>query len=288
MIKTRHFIAPMVLTALLSSCYGTGGKEQQSLAEISKQELATALEERDELLALVKDVSAGLEEIKQLENMMAAAATRPADSPHQKKQILTDIARLKNKISRRKAHLKELEEKLQKSTINNKDLTETVRAFGMQMDSQMDEIESLRLELTAASEQIGVLNEAVDSLNSTVSAVTDERDSARQTSVRLANELNICYYVIATKSQLKDYNILKSGFLRSTKLMKGDFDKNGFTIGDKRLIPALATGSSKAKILTNHPEESYEFIDDNGHKTLRIIDPAAFWSLTNYLVIQTD
>lgn len=66
-METKHLIIPIVITILLLSCNGTEDREQQSLAEISKQELATALNERDQLLSLVKEVSAGLDEIKQLE-----------------------------------------------------------------------------------------------------------------------------------------------------------------------------------------------------------------------------
>lgn len=68
----------------------------------------------------------------------------------------------------------------------------------MLIDSQMDEIESLKEQLTAAHKQIGALSTAVDSLNTTVSTVTDERDNAQETSARFENELNICYYVVAT------------------------------------------------------------------------------------------
>ena len=53
----------MIIASTMISCNGNKEKEQQSLAEISKQELATALSERDQLLSLVKEVSAGLNEI---------------------------------------------------------------------------------------------------------------------------------------------------------------------------------------------------------------------------------
>ena len=57
-MKTRQIIIPAALAIALFSCNSGNEKEQQSLPEISKQELATALNERDQLLALVKEVSA--------------------------------------------------------------------------------------------------------------------------------------------------------------------------------------------------------------------------------------
>lgn len=284
----RQLILSMALAPMLFSCNGNEEKAQQSLAEISKQELATALNERDQLLALVKEVSAGLDEIKQLENIMTVAAGQTAENPRQRKQLLADIASLKAKIQQRKSQLNALENKLQKSTINNKELKETIAALRTQIDSQIDEIESLRQQLTAANEHIGQLNSAVESLNTAVTAITGERNAAREASVELQNELNTCFYVVAPKSELKKHHIIESGFLRKTKLMKGDFDRGFFVISDKRSLSSLPLNTSKARILSNHPESSYEITDENGQKTIRITDRDKFWSLTNYLVIQKD
>ena len=278
----------MVLTSMLLSCNVNNEKEQQSLAEVTKQELATALNERDQLLSLVKEVSAGLNEIKQLENIMTIAANKQYENPGQKTRILADIASLKKKIQQRKTHLDDLESKLQKSTINGKELQETIKALRTQIDSQMEEIESLRQQLTAANEHIGALNNAVDSLNTTVTTVTGERYAAQEASVKLENKLNACFYVIATKSELKKHNIIESSFLRKTKLMKGDFDKDFFVISDKRTLTTLPLNATKVKVLSRHPENSYELIEENGQKTLKINNPDKFWSLSNYLVIQKN
>ena len=125
-MKTRHIFIPMVIASILFSCNGNTGKEQQSLENITKQELATALAERDELLSLVKEVSVGLEQIKQLENIMTIAAANPNENPGQKARILADISAVKGKIRQRKEQLQNLEAKLHRSTINSKELKETI------------------------------------------------------------------------------------------------------------------------------------------------------------------
>lgn len=286
----------MVIASVLFSCNGyKEDREQQSLAEISKQELATALTERDQLLALVKEVSAGLEQIKQLENIMELSSRHPEKNPGRQAQILSDINALKETIRQRKIHLQELESQLQNSTINNKELKETIGALRVQMDAQIEEIESLKQQLMAANEHIGSLNSyigslntAVDSLSTAVSSVTSERNAARDSSSRLENELNTCYYVIATKSELKSHNIIQTGFLRKTKLMNGDFDSGCFVVSDKRSLRILPVNASKVRFLTNHPASSYRITDENGQKTIRITNPALFWSLSNYLVVEKN
>lgn len=297
MRKTSAIITAVLLLPLLLCCTHGYEKQQQSLMEASKQDLATAVQERDRLLVLVKEVYDDMEQIQQLENVMA---TGSGDFSH--KRLLTDINALKDTLQQRRRQLHDLEEALGRSAVSNDRLQETIHTLRTQIDSQMEEIESLRRQLTAAGRHIGVLNNRVDSLNAAVSTVKGERNAALETSQRLGrssqryeqqsqqleNELNTCYYVAATKKELKAHRIIDSGFLRKTRLMKGDFDKGSFAVQDKRTLAVLPLPGRKAKILTNHPEGSYELTEENGRKTLRITDPRRFWSLGNYLVIQTD
>lgn len=287
-MKINRFITSVAVISMLFSCNVNKENEQQSLEDISKQELVAALEERDRLLALVKDISAGMEQIKQLENIMAITAAHPKENSWQKAQILADISSLKEKIKQRKKQLADIETRLHESTINSKELQETIEALQIQIDSQIDEIESLRRQLTVANEQIDVLSDVVDSLNCMVSTVTTERDIAQNASVKLENELNTCYYVVATKSDLLKHHIIESGFLRKTKLMKGDFDKGFFVISDKRIFNVLPLNTKKARILTTHPETSYEMTEEYGNKVIKITNADEFWSLTDYLVIQKE
>lgn len=282
------FAAPVIALTATSCTPATNNENNRSLMEISKQELATALEERDQLLSLVRDVAAGIEQIKQLEGLMDRQVAGPNESARQRARIMADISKVRGNIEQRKAQLAALEHNLQESTINNKELTETINALRLQIDSQLEEIESLKRQLTSANEHIGSLNYTVDSLNLTVAAIADERDSVLTTSVQLDKELNSCYYIVASKSELKNLNIIETGFMRNTKVMKRDFDKSSFITADKRELTSLTLGRGKVKLLTNHPESAYAITDEGGVKTLRITDPERFWSLTGYLVIQTD
>lgn len=97
----RLFISLCIASLLLSCDKGTEKVKQQSLEEISKQELAMALEERDQPLALVKEVSEGLEQIKRLENVMTIATAQPGENSRKKAQILADITNLKKMVQRR-------------------------------------------------------------------------------------------------------------------------------------------------------------------------------------------
>lgn len=283
---TLSLIAVIGLTACDS---GKSKKaEEEAIAQASREELASAVADRDQLLSLVNEINQGMDQIKQLENILTVSNNIPGETATQREQIQSDIAAIQKALQDRREKLAELESKLANSNQNNNTLRQTIAGLRSQIDSQTAEIASLKDNLGQAKQRIGQLDAVVDSLNTTVSAVTDERNIAQEESVTLANELNTCYYAIGSKAELKDRRIIETGFLRKTKLLKGDFDQSFFTTADKRTLSRIALHSKKAQILTNQPEGSYIIDDDNGQKILVITNPDAFWSLSNYLVIKID
>lgn len=281
----------MIAAIGLSSC--NNGKSDAQKAEEAKQsakdqELAVAVADRDQLISLVGEINDGMEQIKQLENILTVSNNAPGEASSRREQIRSDIAAIQKALQERREKLAELEKKLENSSRDNSSMRKTIASLRAQIDSQSAEIASLKDNLGQAKARIGELDAAVDSLSTTVNTVTDERNIAQEESVNLANELNTCYYAIGSKSELKDRHIIETGFLRKTKLMKGDFDQSFFTTADKRTLSRIALHSKKAEILTNQPEGSYVIDDDNGQKVLVITNPDAFWSLSNYLVIKID
>lgn len=284
----RNLIVLGLAAALVMGGCSNKEKEEEARrqADASRAELVAAVADRDELLNLVNEISTGMEQIKQLENILSVSGGD--ETPGQRQQIKSDIAAIQKTLQERREKLEELENKLSASSQSNQALKKTIGTLRAQIDSQTAEIGSLRSNLDEAKATIGSLDAQVDSLNTTVSTVVAQRDSTDQQNLALQNEMNLCYYAIGTKSELKENRIIETGFLRKTKLMKGDFDRNFFTVGDKRTLTTLDLNSDKAEILTNQPAGSYVISEGNGHKVLRITNPAAFWSLSNYLVIKID
>ncbi len=261
-------------------------RQQQALNEATRDELAAAVSDRDQLLGLVNEISSGMEQIKQLENILAIDGQ--SETPGQRQQIRSDIAAIQQTLEQRRHKLEELEKKLSNSSLANSNLKQTIASLRGQIDSQTQEISTLRASLDEAKTRINSLDAQVDSLHGTVTTITAERDSTTQQNAQLTNELNLCYYAIGNKSELKENKIIETGFLRKTKILEGDFDRAFFTVADKRTLTKIDLNSSKAEVLTNQPEGSYVIDDENGRKVLRITNPAQFWSLSNYLVVKID
>ncbi len=284
-------IVTLALTALLiasSSCSNKKQEEelrqQQALNEATAEELRSAIADRDQLIGLVNEISTGMDQIKQLENILTVSGKN--ETPGQRDQILADIAAIQATLTQRRERLAELEKKLNSSNLTNTNLKKTIAQLQGQIDSQTREIETLRTNLDEAKASISSLSGQVDSLHSTVTTVVAQRDSTDNANVELTNELNTCYYAIGNKDELQANKIIETGFLRKTKIMEGDFDRNFFTRADKRTLTQIDLNSTKAEVLTKQPAGSYTIDDVNGHKVLRITNPAQFWSLTNYLVIK--
>lgn len=276
------------LVTLLSCAGGGTDSGQQSLMEASRQELATAVEDRDSLMVLVRLISDDMEKISRIENVVSVAGLNADENPRQRARLLAELAAIRKTLQQRRERLAVLEGRLRESSLYSDELQGAIDAMRRQIDRQNTEMDSMRGRLTRANETIGSLNRAVDSLNTAVTEVTGQKTAAETEATGLKNELNTCYYVAATKAELKTHNILETGFLRKTRLMKGDFDKTFFTTADKRCLRQIALPSQKASVLTNHPASSYRIVDVENQKTLTITDPERFWSLGNYLVIRID
>lgn len=276
---------------MATSCHNKQQEEQlrqaQALADASREELVGAVADRDSLLSLVNEISSGMGQIRQLENILTV--NKGGEMPGQRDQIRADIAAIQQTLEERREKLAELEKKLQSSNISNSKLQATITTLRQQIETQTQEIAGLRANLDEAKSTIGALDQRVDSLSTTVNTVTAQRDSTDQVNNELITELNTCYFAIGNKDELKENKIIEGGgFLRKTKLMEGDFDRNFFTRADKRTLTTINLNSKKAQVLTKQPESSYSITDENGQKVLHITNPAAFWSLSNFLVIKID
>lgn len=275
--------------AMIASCSSSDKKSEttdpEALQSASRQELEQAVNDRDQLLSLMNEIQQGLNDIKNLEQI---STLNTAETPDQREQVQTDIAAIKKALEDRRDRLAALEKKLASSNLYNANLQKTIEGLRAQIDEQAAEIERLNGELSNANKRISELGTSVDSLNTTVKKVSSERDAAQQQSVELTNELNTCYVAIGSNKELKEHKILESGFLRKTKIMKGDFDQTFFLKHDKRTLTSIPLHSKKAQIITNQPKGSYTITEQNGQKVLTITNPEKFWSLTNYLVVKID
>lgn len=287
----KLFLIPAAFAILLSSCGNgkNGSADTVRPEDMTRDSLIVALANQDSLLVLMTDIQSGIDQIKALENILNTTSDLAGENPDRRQQIRDDIAAIQASIQQRSQRLAELEKRLSQSNYNNSRMKEAIETLKAQIASQVDIINGLREDLAKANIQIDSLTHQVDTLNTTLAATNEEKIRAQEESTNLANELNTCYYAIGSKSELKEHNIIETGFLRKTKIMPADFEQGYFTVADKRTLRTIDLHSHKAKVLTNQPADSYEIVESqSGGKILKITDSDRFWNTSNYVVVQID
>lgn len=282
--KLASAAAAAAVILSLGSCDNGKLKERNAQLEGDVQGLVAT---QDTLLGLVNELTEGMNQIKQLENIISTPGAL-GESSSKKEQIRNDMLAIQQALEARRQRLDELEKQLASDKGQNAKLMRTIQALKEQISGQEREIATMKEQLAAANIQIEALNTTVDSLNTNLDAEKREREIAQEATTAMADQLNTCYYAIGTKAELKANKILESGFLRKTKIMESDFNQNYFTKADKRTLTTIPLNAKKGQVMTNQPDDSYTITNVNGSAVLNITDPAKFWSLSNFLVVKVD
>ena len=101
-------------------------------------------------------------------------------------------------------------------------------------------------------------------------------------------DINTVWYCIASAKALKAAKVITAGGLfQGKKVLKSEFDNSVFTQVDLRNAVSIPTNSKRVKILSQHPQNSYNLVTgDDKNITIEITNPSKFWSVSKYLVVQ--
>lgn len=281
----------LILFFLLNACNLKSNEEltTEELINADKEALAQAVADRDSLISLYNDIALDIAQIKNLEQIISISNSSGENLNNS--NLKDDLQAIKATLQQRQEKLQKLEQQLKSSKLNNSKLEKSIELLKAQILSQKNEIDSLSNALSIAKTQIQNLQIDNESLSQTITTISNEKAAAEElanNAINDVNELNRCFYAIGTKKELKKNNILETGFLKKAKILQGEFDTTFFNSADKRTLTTINLHSKKAKVLTNHPEESYTIEDIDGQKVLNITNYQQFWNLSNYLVIQVD
>lgn len=274
---------------LFASCTGNQRKLDEDSIRIADltSEYQEAASFNDSLMLLMGDIYTGLDSINMQEGLLYNMGA--GDNADRRAEIRQNLASIKSRLAANKQLLNDMEAKIKASGNENSVLTKTIAQLKDRLAAQDQKIAQLESELSAAKDQIANLHTQVAEGQEQVKAETAAKEEAQAQAVAAENTANRVYYAIGTSKDLKSKGLLEKKFLGSTKVMKGEYDGSYFVKADKRTLTSFPTNSRKVKIWSNMPEGSYTISGEkDGPKTIEITDPAKFWSLSNYLVIQVD
>ena len=150
-----------------------------------------------------------------------------------------------------------------------------------QLEDNDAQLQKLQAELHEKDIHIAELDQTVSNLNTSIASLKEESANKAATIVAQDKQINTAWYVFGTKKELQSQNIYEKG-----RVLQSNFNKNYFTKIDIRIVKEIKLYSKSVKIMTAHPANSYQLLQDaNKQYVLRINNPQSFWSTSKYLVV---
>ena len=286
----KKVLVACVCTAMLASCGQQSAEYKRLQAENDSLRIENTknTEELNEMLSTLNDIEADFQSIRDAENYLTIQQQTGGElNQSRREQIKQNMQLISETLKKNKEQISQLEEKLRKSGIQSAALRKTIDRLSSELDQKATMIVALQEDLAKKNVRIqeltrcNRLNEDVEELATTTaaqSAKISEQDKA----------LHTAYYCFGTAKELKEQKILSGGsLLAKSKVLQSGFNKDYFISIDIREVKEIPLFASKAKLKSNHPEGSYEFVEDEDRNlTLKINDEKLFWSLGKYLVIE--
>lgn len=272
---------------LLGACTQPTEKDNSDSLRIASlsEELQQASDYKDSLLLLMNEIYSGIDQINQQEGLLNAIST--GEDSNRKEEVRHNLEVIRQKLQANRELLSQMEKKLAASNDKNGVLSKTIESMKAQIASQETQIAQLNSELESAHAQIAQLNEKVETTEEQMQVEVAEKEKAQQEALDATNQLNSVYYAIGTNKELKKNGLISKKFLGKTKVLEGEFEKEYFTTADKRTLLSIPCHDKNVKLWTNHPDGSYQIIENaDKTKTIKILNPSKFWSLSNHLIIQ--
>ena len=277
MKKNILFVA--LLAATLCSCDQFGNKKADESAQLMLDSLQRIIDEKDveldDIMGSINEVQEGIRRINEAQGRVTIADGN-RESASSKEVIRENMEFIQEAMQQNRDMIAQLKEKLRTSTFNADKLAKTIENLQRQVEEQAARIQELEAAIADRDTLLAAQGEQISSL-------TAENASKAATVAEQDKELNTAWFVFGTTKELKEQKILTKGDV----LKNGDFNKDYFTRIDIRYDKEIKLYSKSAKLLTSHPAGSYNLLQDReGQYELHITDPARFWSVSKYLVVQ--
>jgi chromosome segregation ATPase len=252
----------------------------QSIVDSKNNELDVFFETLNEIEDNLLNVSAKFGSVEELRR------NKPEMRNDVKVQINDQINDIANMLNENKQKLAVLNKKLAEAKGETASLKEYVEKLNARIAEQEEQI----LNLVTDLEQKKMI---IETLNTNVADLTKSNTEKEQIIAKQIAEANKVYYIIGTYKELKEAGIVnKTGeFIGIGKKQQttNNMDTDLFNQVDKSVTNSINIGKEKVKILSKHPENSYELVMENEDvcASLNITNAEEFWKYTQYLVITT-
>ncbi|MBN3035879.1 MAG: hypothetical protein JW861_09860 [Bacteroidales bacterium] len=288
----RSFVI-LLLIPLLFSCNKNKIERLELRNDSLMNQAALKDESINEFLRAFNEIQDNLDSIKAKEMIITERTEGRTELKKEvKQQIQDDINSIYGLLLQNKEKLASLKHQLGQSNLKIAELERMVEHLTLQLAEKDTQIEAMNEELAKLNIQVTQLTRDVDELTQEGIAKSTKIDAQQQEIEQKTEELNTAYFVVGTKKELIDNNVItkEGGFIGigSTKVMKQDFNQDYFKKIDITQTKRIACPGKKIRIVTTHPPESYSITGSGDNQAIEISDYKAFWKSSKYLVIIID
>jgi tetrahydromethanopterin S-methyltransferase subunit F len=231
------------------------------------------------------DIEKNIALIKEKEHIITMNSSKTELSNDKRVQIVEDIKYINTLLEQNKQKIAALNSQLGKSGGTIKVLQGKIAELEASVKQSESDIAEMKTTLSTKNFEIEQLNTKNSDLNVAI-VQKDEKIDAQ------TFEMNKAFFACGTYKQLKAKGLLtkEGGFigLGKTKSLTSGFSDNAFEQIDLTVTKSIRVNSKNAKLISEHPANSYQFIRDKDKKieSIEITDPALFWKISKYAVVE--
>ena len=300
-IQRAIVVGSLISIAVLVSILIYNYRNQVESLYVKNIDLKTTLEKRD---SLVNDLANTFQEIEQNLTFVRNRRGNMTISKNegfndQRKAMVADIKLMNEMLIESSKKIEELEKRLKESGLEIKSFRNKIAQLNKIIEEQntnikqlSEDLEQRNLMITERDTKITKLNSEIISKNDTIQAKSAIIEEKIYVITEKDNELNKAFFTSGTANQLVKNGVLikEGGFLgiAKNKVISENFSENSFTQLDIRSISQLPINAKKAKLISVHPDNSYQMIEENDKIAyLKIENPEEFWKLTRFVIVET-
>lgn len=286
----KLFVACLCLL-VMASCnvknsdeYKAVQAERDSLLQVANQTNS----ELSETNSLINDIEENFKQIREAEKYLTLESKNKGEMSRDTKNRVKDNFEMINDILKKnKADIEKLNKKLNGSSGQISGLKATVDRLNKELSERANTIVELQASLATRDAQIALLQTNIDTLSQNVVELSEQTAEQASKIKEQDKELNTAYYMFGTSKELKEAKVVSGGFLVSPKILNEGIEKSKFIRIDIRDTKSVPVYDKKAKLLSDHPKDSYT-LDKNakGEIVVNITDYKRFWSLTKFLIVE--
>jgi len=293
-LTTIIIAAVILVVGVIGGVYVYNQKQDEiKTLTMEKSELNQTIQKRD---SIVNDMESTFAEIESnmsfIREKRSQIATMQTEGGKNKKQLIAEDVKLMNTMLEESSKkIADLEAKLRKSGMNIKSYEKRIQALNETIEAQNTEIAELKKTIESKDASLAEYSTKVNTLNSNIQQQADTIKYKQKVIIDKTDKLNTAHFALGTFKKLKEEGIVsREGAILGIgggKAVQGNFDSKYFTDVDIRQTKTIPLNVKKAVVISEHPSSSYKLVEENGQIAyLQIEDPAEFWRISKYAVIQ--